>query len=160
MKFSAKGRKFIEVHEGLRLAAYKAHSSETFWTIGYGHYGPDVKPGMKITQQQATEFLRGDLREGTMPAVRRALEGCNNVKQWEVDALASLGYNLGPGVLIDPKYSTLARRLRTKEARSYAGRCRIYRDEFKKWVKAGGETLPGLVERRKDETRLACRGRY
>ena len=36
----------IKSWEGCRLTAYKAHSSEEYWTIGYGHYGSDVYEGM------------------------------------------------------------------------------------------------------------------
>jgi lysozyme len=31
------------------------------WTIGYGHTGPDVTPGKRITETQATDYLRSDL---------------------------------------------------------------------------------------------------
>lgn len=156
---SFKGRKFIQNHEGLRLCPYKVGEFERYWTIGYGHYGPDVKPGVCITQKQASRLLKDDLGQFE-EAVRDALQHSNNVHQEEFDALVPISYNLGPGVLLDPDYSTLARRLASKESRSYSGRCRIYRDEFPKWVKGGGQTLPGLVQRRKDEKRLACRGRY
>lgn len=159
MKVTVKGRKFIERHEGLRLCPYKAHVSERYWTVGYGHYGEDVKPGVCISIAQASAYLAKDLVRFTN-AVEIALRGANNVKRQEIDALASIAYNLGEGVLLDKSYSTLARRLDSKEARSFTGRCRIYRAEFKKWVKSGGEELPGLVIRRKDETRLACRGVY
>ena len=39
----------IKYWEGESLKAYKAHPSEKYWTIGYGHYGPDVYEGMEIT---------------------------------------------------------------------------------------------------------------
>lgn len=158
-KVTAKGRKFIERHEGLRLCPYKAHSSEQHWTIGYGHYGSDVKPGVCITSQRASQLLREDLGRFE-EAVSDALEHCRNVKRHEFDALVSGAFNLGEGYVLDPGHSTLAKRLASTESKSYAGRCRIYKDEFPKWVKAGGQTLPGLEQRRKDEVRLACRGRY
>lgn len=156
---SVKGRTFIEQHEGLRQRPYKADPSEVYWTVGWGHYGPDVKPGRTYTVTECRKLLAGDLAE-LVPALRKLFDGCKNVKQQEIDAMASFAFNLGTGVLTDTKLSTLARRFRTKEARSFTGRCRIYRDELQKWVKAGGKTLPGLVERRKDEKRLACRGKY
>jgi GH24 family phage-related lysozyme (muramidase) len=156
---SAKGRRFVEEHEGLRLRPYKAHPSETYWTVGYGHYGPDVRPGRTYTLTECRAFLRGDLKEVVL-AVQEALMGNRNIKQQEIDALASLGYNLGSGVLTDFNFSTLAARLMSSEGRYFNARCRIYRMEFPKWVKAGNVVLPGLVERRADEVRLACRGIY
>ena len=32
------------------------------WTIGYGHTGPDVRPGTQITQSGAEELLVQDLK--------------------------------------------------------------------------------------------------
>jgi GH24 family phage-related lysozyme (muramidase) len=166
MKTSDKGRKFIQDHEGLRLVPYKVGSFEEYWTVGYGHYGPDVRPGVKITQKQAEQLLRKDFEKfedavgKVMPPVKKKGKDPKGTRQHEFDALVSLAFNLGPGVVSDPSFSTLARRLKTKEAETYEKRKDIYEDEFKKWVKAGGQTLPGLVTRREDETRLATKGRY
>lgn len=159
IRTSPKGRRFVEEHEGLRQRAYMPVAGEPYWSAGYGHMGPDVKPGVTYSIPQCRSWLRTDLHtvEG---AVAEALAGCQNVKQQEIDALVSGGYNMGSGYVIDQSYSTLARRLRTAEAKSFAGRCRIYADEFPKWVNGMGGELPGLVERRKDELRLAKRGRY
>lgn len=155
---SAKGRRFVQEHEGLLQRAYKL-AGEQYWTVGYGHYGPDVKPGITYTIAQCKAFLRKDL--GTAEAaVGQALDGCQNVKQQEIDALVSGAYNMGPGWVTDASYSTLARRLRTAEAKSFAGRCRIYKEELPKWVNGANGPLAGLVQRRADEVRLACNGRY
>ncbi len=43
------------------LEATKAFEDEEYLTIGYGRYGKDIKPGMKITQKQAEEFLKEDI---------------------------------------------------------------------------------------------------
>lgn len=159
MKVTVQGRTFIEDHEGLRLRPYKADASEQYWTVGYGHYGPDVQRGRTYTLSECRRFLTGDIEE-LYPALRHVFDRCNNVKQQEKDALADAAYNLGPGFLTDHSFSTLARRMDSPQSHSFAGRCRIYREELPKWVKAGGIILPGLEERRKDEIRLACRGRY
>ena len=58
---SQTGVDLIKEFEGCRLTAYKATSSEQYYTIGYGHYGADVYPGMTITQQQAENLLKSDL---------------------------------------------------------------------------------------------------
>jgi len=48
----------IRSFEGLRLIPYR--DSGGVWTVGYGHTGPDVRPGVAITQEQATEYLARD----------------------------------------------------------------------------------------------------
>ncbi|WP_143767420.1 lysozyme, partial [Paenibacillus odorifer] len=56
-KISQVGISLIKSFEGCRLTAYKPVPTETYWTIGWGHYGPDVKAGMTITQAQADSML-------------------------------------------------------------------------------------------------------
>ena len=63
MKTSSKGIDFIKSFETLRLKAYKAVKSEKYYTIGYGHYGPDVEPGMEITENEAERMLAEDLAD-------------------------------------------------------------------------------------------------
>ena len=48
--------------EGLKLEAYKL-PGEKYFTIGYGHYGPDVKEGMKISEEKAEKFLEKDIKD-------------------------------------------------------------------------------------------------
>ena len=57
MKTSANGINLIKQFEGCRLKAYKPIAAEKYYTIGYGHYGPDVSANMTITQAQADAFL-------------------------------------------------------------------------------------------------------
>jgi hypothetical protein len=66
------------------------------------------------------------------------------------DALTSFAFNLGCGALQE---STLRRRL---NGGSYGSVC----GELRKWVKAGGRTLAGLVRRRNAECNLfnSCKG--
>ena len=160
-KTSVRGRKFLKQHEGLRLCPYKVPgANEKYWTIGYGHYGADVKPGVCITEKRAGELLKGDLEKTYDPPVRKVLKDCDDVHQCEIDALVSIAYNLGPGIVSDSGFSTLARRLASAESKTYKKRKTIYRQEFPKWVLAGGVVFPGLVNRRKDEIRLATEGKY
>jgi len=49
----------IKGWEGCRLTAYKCPAGVL--TIGYGHTGKDVKPGMKITQTQADALFETDV---------------------------------------------------------------------------------------------------
>ena len=52
-ELSKDGLNLIISFEGLRLTAYKAISTEKYYTIGYGHYGSDVTKGMRITKGEA-----------------------------------------------------------------------------------------------------------
>lgn len=52
----------IREAEGLKLEAYKPDSTEPFYTIGYGHYGEEVKEGDTITEETAEEMLDEDIR--------------------------------------------------------------------------------------------------
>ena len=61
MKTSENGKNMIKRYEGLRLTSYKAHKSEIFYTIGYGHYGADVGMGAVITRERANELFDKDI---------------------------------------------------------------------------------------------------
>ena len=61
MKTSNNGIALIKKFEGCKLFAYKCLQSERFYTIGYGHYGTDVKPNSVITMKQADDLLKKDI---------------------------------------------------------------------------------------------------
>lgn len=70
-------------------------------TIGYGHTGPDVKPGLKITPNKAIELLKKDVKIAS-DCVRRMLGEWKTKKlksymitQGQFDALVSLVFNAG-----------------------------------------------------------------
>ena len=146
MKTSDRGVALIKAHEGLRLEAYPdpAHG----WsvpTIGVGHTSaagpPKVERGMKITEAGADAILRQDLAKFERYVTDAVKVPLN---QNEFDALVSFTFNLGPGNL---RSSTLLRKLNAGDRAGAA-------DEFLKWTKAGGKTLPGLVKRREAERAL------
>jgi GH24 family phage-related lysozyme (muramidase) len=152
-RVSARGLKFIAGFEGLRLEAYKAHPSEVHWTIGYGHYGPDVRPGMRITKEDALELLREDVRRFER-AVKEHVPPRWREQRQHVDALCSVAYNLGEGVLTpEPPLTSLGEALRGRGAQRIGDAILLY-------DKAGGQTLPGLTRRRKAERRLFLTGSY
>lgn len=95
MKTSEKGVKLIKAFEGLSLTAIRL-TGEEYYTIGYGHYGKEVKPGQKITSSQAETLLKADL-EKFEEWVNTIPEFTPNQNQF--DALVSFTYNLGPGNL-------------------------------------------------------------
>lgn len=133
--------------EGFRDHAYKPVPGEQFWTIGYGHYGPDVKPGDTVTRGDARRLLREDLAEAET-AVRREVNV--PLTQGQYDALVSFTFNVGAGALAE---STLLRKLNR-------GRYRRARWQLHRWVNGANGPLPGLVRRRKAEARLWRTGRF
>jgi GH24 family phage-related lysozyme (muramidase) len=140
-KLSDDGLALIANFEGLRLEAYKPVPTEQFWTIGYGHYGPDVQPGMRITKARALELLKRDVKiaEGAVRSMVKA-----PLRQQEYDALVSLAYNIGNGAFGS---STLLRELNQKHYLRAA-------NQFLRWNRGGGKVLLGLTRRRRAERSL------
>lgn len=97
MKINEEGFNLIKSYEGCRLYAYKALPSEKYFTIGWGHYGADVKEGMVISQEAADELFLKDLErfEGYVTTYTKNLG--LNVNQFS--ALVSFCYNCGAGNL-------------------------------------------------------------
>ena len=143
MKTSNIGVDFIKSFETLQTQAYKAVQTEQYYTIGYGHYGPDVIPGTTITEAEAERLLSEDLAD-TERAVSNATAGWN-LKQCQFDALVSLAFNVGINAF---QNSTLL-----KLVKQGADEATI-RAEFGKWCHSGGRVLKGLQRRRQDEADL------
>lgn len=142
-KLSRKGAKFIGSFEGLRLTAYR--DPVGILTIGYGHTGPDVRPGQQISRRKALQLLRKDAGIAAAAVHGRVKVALN---QAQFDALVSFTYNVGTGGFAS---STLLQRLN-------AGRYRAAADQLLQWDKAGGSTLPGLTRRRAAERRVFLHG--
>ena len=138
MKTSAEGLSLIKKFEGCELYAYQC--SAGVWTIGYGHT-KDVEPGMQITKEDAEEMLVEELHE---------YESYINdfvtapLSQNQFDALVSWVYNLGPANL---KSSTMLKVLNAGEYDEVPA-------QMKRWNKAGGKVLEGLIRRREAEACL------
>lgn len=134
------GLALIKRFEGCRLTAYKPVSTEKYWTIGWGHYGPDVREGQVITQTQADALLISDCQRSADavddPANCPLTQALNDNQR---DALISFAFNCGSGNL-----RTLCRN------RTLPG----IRDAMALYDKAGGKVLPGLERRRKAEQAL------
>lgn len=138
MKTSDATRAHIAQHEGLRLEAYLCPAN--VWTIGYGHT-KGVTKGMIITKDQAEALLSEDLAVFEENISKR-LPGLN---QNQFDALVSFAFNVGNGAF---NTSTLYRKAKQNPNDP------TIRNEFAKWVHAGGRVLPGLVKRRAWEADL------
>ena len=139
MNITDEGLQLIKAHEGCRLKSYPdPGSGGDPWTIGYGHTGPEVVPGLTITQEQADEYLRSDVARFEQ-CVLRAVQ--IELTDGQFDALVSFAFNAGCKAMAG---STLVRKLNAGDAAGAA-------DEFGKWTKASGRVLPGLVTRRGHE---------
>jgi len=140
--YDREGLDLTEDSEGCRLTAYPDPGTGSIpWTIGYGHTGPEVHPGMVIDHAKAEDYLKLDIHVAEL-AVKRLVTV--PLTQHQYDALVDFTFNCGSGNL---QHSTL---LKLLNAGDYAGAS----EHFGDWVKAGGHVLPGLVKRRHSETQL------
>lgn len=142
MELSQKIKTMIKRFESLLLTAYRCPAGVL--TIGYGHTGSDVTPGMKITQAQADALFEADITKFAA-SVAKKLEGLK-LKQCQFDALVSLSYNIGA---LDVKAPTLLRKIKADPNDP------TIRAEFARHCNArvNGQLrqLPGLVKRRMAE---------
>lgn len=137
MKINQAGLDLIKSFEKCKLTAYKAVSTEKYYTIGWGHYGADVKKGQKITQAKADALLVADLAK--FEAKVDKYQSKYNFNSNQYSALVSFAYNVGS---ID---QLTANGTRTLE--QIASKMLIYN-------KSGGKVLAGLTRRRIAERNL------
>ena len=141
MKISQNGINLVKRFEGCRLTAYKPVAAEKYWTIGYGHYGPDVQKGQKITQGKAEQLLKSDLVRYENNVMK--FNAKYHWNQNEFDALVSFAYNTGS---INQLVKN-GKRSRAEIAEKIL--------EYNKG--ADGEELGGLKKRRQAEQELFLR---
>ena len=143
MRISAEGVALIKRFEGCPEkdgVVYAYQDSVGVWTIGFGHT-KEVNEGDTCTREEAEEMLATELEE---------YEGYINdlvdvpLLQSQFDALVAWVYNLGPTNL---RESTL---LRVLNEENYVQ----VPSEIKRWNRAGGQVLGGLVRRREAEALL------
>lgn len=135
MHINNDGLSIIKECEGLSLKAYKCPAG--VWTIGYGHTGRDVKKGMVITEEKATELLKSDIArfEKHVSAYNKIYNFTSN----EFSALVSFAYNIG-SIAGLTKAGT-----RSKEQIA---------NKMLEYCYANGKKLNGLYTRRQKERRL------
>ena len=138
MKISQEGKSLIKKFEGCALKAYKCPAGKL--TIGYGHV-KGVKEGDEWSQSHAEHMLDIELEEyeGYIDDYIKV-----SLSQCQFDALVAWVYNLGPSNL---KQSTMLKVLNSEDYESVP-------KEIKRWNKANGEVLQGLVRRREAEALL------
>ena len=139
---SQTGVNLIMKFEGCRLQAYKCAAGVL--TIGYGHTGSDVTPGLKITQAKAEELLKQDLKKFEN-FVNNVLYVplTEQLNQNQFDALVSFAFNCGQGSL-----KTLCK------GRTLPQICEAFMKYNKAKVKGILTELAGLTRRRSAEQAL------
>lgn len=143
MKTSANGIAVMHYFESCKLEAYPDPATGGApWTIGWGHTGPEVGPGLKWTQEKADAVFLEDLKRFESAAGPGLLE--HQPTQGQFDAMVCFAYNCGTANL---KSSAL---LRLYNAGDIAGA----QAQFARWNKANGKVMRGLTRRRAAEAAL------
>ena len=132
------GLELIKKYEGLRLEAYKCPAG--VWTIGYGHT-KGVYKGMSITKEEAEKLLQQDVSVFELQVINTV----GKLSDCKIDALVSFAYNVGVAAF---RGSTLCRKVKANSDDP------AIRNEFMKWIYAGGKKLQGLERRRKEEAEM------
>ena len=150
METSERGKNLIKRFEGVILHSYLCPKGVL--TVGVGHTGSDVTKDMVITEKEAEQLLKKDLRKFESKLNYSLQQDNVTLNQNQFDACISFIFNLGYSAFI---FSTLYKKLK---AGDYAGASA----EFPKWVyitkTVNGERvkirLKGLEQRRKAEQEL------
>jgi lysozyme len=143
MTVSQAGIELIKSFESLSLEAYRCPVG--ILTIGWGHTR-GVQSGMRVTEQQAEQFLAEDIGE-----VERGLPRVIHVSltQGQWDALVSLGFNLVGGAAGLP--NTCPHLLASINSGDFAGAAQQFLNINHG---ANGKVLAGLTRRREAERKL------
>jgi lysozyme len=136
----------LKADEGLRLRAYPDPLTKASpWTIGYGHCGLDVHPGLEWTQDHAEQTLKADIAKAC-GELDRALPWWRSLNDARQDCLVQLAFNMGIGTLLEFKntlaaikrgsYATAAENLRvSKWASQVHGRAARIADQMQRGVR-------------------------
>lgn len=143
MKLSNEGYQLITKHEGLVLKPYLCPAKVP--TIGYGNtYYEDGKRvtllDKPITKERAFEMFK-EIADRFAKSVSQIV--VSEVNQRQFNALVSFAYNVG---VANFKKSTLLKIVNANP------NDKQIENEFKKWTRANGKVLSGLVKRRQDES--------
>jgi lysozyme len=139
MQINPAGLSLIKQYEGFSKTPYRCPAG--LWTIGYGHTAGVHEHTAAITEAEALELLRRDVRTAEQ-AVHELL--AVEVNENQFSALVSFTFNVGRANLA---HSTLLARVNAEEFDAAA-------NQFLRWVYAGGVPLQGLKNRRMAERQL------
>ena len=135
MHINNEGLSLIKECEGLLLKAYKCPAGVL--TIGYGHTGKDVKKGMVITEEKASELLKSDIARFEKHV--STYDKIYNFTSNEFSALVSFAYNIGSINGLTKNGTRTRKQIANK---------------MKEYCYANGKKLNGLYTRRQKERRL------
>lgn len=142
MRISQKCENKLKEYESLQLNAYICPAGVL--TIGWGHTGlvdgKRIELGMAITKVKAQELFEQDVATVEKPLANEPF--ANRLSQGQWDALVSFIYNVGWG---NYKKSTLRKRINEDINHTDIP------NQFRRWNKANGKVLAGLVKRREWE---------
>jgi len=144
VKINKAGLNIIKHFEGWSDTPYLCPANR--WTIAYGSTwdirgNPVTADHPRITEKQGEALLRKEVHH-IENAIRRLIKVPLTENQFS--ALCSWGFNVGSG---NVQNSTLRMKLNRNDVEGAS-------DEFRKWRKAGGKILKGLVVRRQAEQQL------
>lgn len=139
---------FISGKEACRLKAYPDPGSKDGnpWTVGYGHTGPEVVEGYRVTKARALLDLADDLRDAARAIYRKIGDVVDELTEHQYAALLSFVFNLGTG---NPKKREWAiwGLLRKRHFDQVPGQMILF-------VNNDGKKMQGLVNRRTEEIKL------
>jgi lysozyme len=153
MQMSTHGLELLEQWEGFKANVYK--DSAGLPTIGVGHLltkselssgkivinGLPVQYSNGLTDQQVLNLLSQDVK----PAEKAVNNGVKvTLNQNQFDALVSFTFNVGVGAFTS---STLLKVLNQQQYTEIP-------TQLLRWTRAGGQVVPGLVNRRQNEINL------
>jgi lysozyme len=158
MKTSKMGRGFISKWEGLKARKYICPAGKP--TIGVGHLltAEELRTGFIKIGNEKIDWRKGltwdqvdDLLSQDLVRFESAVNSANMImSQHEFDALVSLSFNIGVSAF---KRSTLYKILLEKRREEIPA-------QIKRWNRAGGQVMKGLIRRRNAEIELFNNGIY
>ncbi len=152
-KLSSQGFRFIKGFEGFAPSKYQ--DSGGYWTIAYGvtaHGEPSIYNELvsesPITEERAAK-VSYDLKNSNYGSkILNAVKNLGCTTQYQFDALCSLAYNCGTGVI------TKSNSLTNAIAKDPTDEETIRPIWEKFYITSNGVQLPGLVARRKQECNM------
>lgn len=93
MNFTDQAKALLKHLEGCRLRSYQDEAG--VWTIGYGHTGRDVGPGLVWTQAQADQALDHDLERFIAAVQCCTAKAPAQLTDSQFSALVIFAFNIG-----------------------------------------------------------------
>lgn len=152
MKMSENGKQVTKSYEGLFLRAYPDPATKNDpvkkgkpWTIGYGHTGDDVYPGLAISATRANQLFEQDIAKAEAKVNKYAHSG---LTQGQFDCLVDMVYNMGSAFIkpdnINGDFDDFVA----------SGNLPEMRKRIPQFRNANGKPMKGLIRRRASDLAL------